>query len=142
MDTIKYETITELRTEIQKRSVHADITYMSVVWVYNAAATFIKAMNLFVIMLLTIFMIFSDSFKYSKQFIIMGYAIILALSIFEIGIGRFIKNKILDDFKSIKYDMAWQCFTEYEGYDEMSNERRLKLFENSIVSAAGLVKSE
>ena len=99
-------------------------------------------MKIFVIMLLTIFMIFSDSFKYSKQFIIMGYAIILALSIFEIGIGRFIKNKILDDFKSIKYDMAWQCFTEYEGYDEMSNERRLKLFENSIVSAAGLIKLE
>ena len=45
MDTKKYETITELKTEIQKRSIHADITYISVIWIYNMAATFIKAMN-------------------------------------------------------------------------------------------------
>lgn len=142
MDTKKYETITELKTEIQKRSIHADITYISVVWIYNMAATFIKAMNLFIIILLTVFMIFSYNFEYPKPFIIMGYAIILALSVFEIGIGNFIKNEILDDFKSVKYDIAWQCFTEYKEYDEMSSERRLHLFEETIVSAAGLVKSE
>ena len=142
MEKITYKSIDDLKTEIQKRVINADLNFTMIMWMINGAGIFGFAFNIFILAVLIVITIFTEAYNYYREAIIMAYGIFVALSVLEINIMRFIRKSILSNFIDIKYDIAWQCFTEYKGYDEMSSERRLHLFEETIVSAAGLVKSE
>lgn len=142
MEKITYKSIDDLKTEIQKRAINADLNFTMVMWMINGAGIFGFAFNIFVLAVLIVITIFTEAYNYYREAIIMAYGIFIALSVLEINIMRFIRKRLLSNFIDIKYDIAWQCFTEYEDYENINGTERTKFFEDVVIGSAGLIKEK
>lgn len=137
---MKYKTLEECTSEIERRSNGIDSAFTAIVLLYNQASKFVILFNVIVALFFTIFCIFTDYL--SRECIIFCAAMYCISIIWEIIMSSHSRKEMYNTLIQVKSDMGYMCFKNLDNYDDMEEWEREKTFNTSIIKAAGLVYKE
>lgn len=137
---MEYENIEECTSEVERRANTIDAVFTSMVLLYNQAARFLILFNVIIALFFTIFCIFTDYL--SRECIIFCAAMYFISIVWQIIMSSHSRRTMYNTLIQVKSDMGYACFKNLESYETMEDWEREKIFNTSIIQAAGLIYKE
>lgn len=137
---MEYENIEECTSEVERRANTIDAVFTSMVLLYNQAARFLILFNVIIALFFTIFCIFTDYL--SRECIIFCAAMYFISIVWQIIMSSHNRRTMYNTLIQVKSDMGYACFKNLESYETMEDWEREKIFNTSIIQAAGLIYKE
>lgn len=137
---MEYENIEECTSEVERRANTIDAVFISMVLLYNQAARFLILFNVIIALFFTIFCIFTDYL--SRECIIFCAAMYFISIVWQIIMSSHNRKTMYNTLIQVKSDMGYACFKNLESYETMEDWEREKIFNTSIIQAAGLIYKE
>ena len=137
---MEYKNVEDCVSEVERRSNTIDTVFTATVLLYNQAAKFIMLFNVIIALFFTIFCIFTDYLN--RECIIFCAAMYFISIVWQIIISSHSRRVMYDTLIQVKSDMGYTCFKNLESYETMEDWEREKIFNTSIIQAAGLIYKE
>lgn len=133
---MEYDSIEECVAEVERRGNTIDSVFLSVILLYNQAAKFILLMNIVIALFFAVICIFTNYLN--RECIIFCIAVYFVSIVWQIIISGDNRKIMYNTLIQVKSDMGYTCLKKVKGYDSMAEWEREKVFNTSIIQAAGL----
>lgn len=132
---MKFETYSDMSTEIERRTCVLDAAIANMLCLYNAASFFMIMINILIFIIISGFVFLTHVFDGYKLIV---YALYVSVVMWEYLASSIIRIRLDKQILQMKCDLAWNVFVHYEHFDEFDPDDGANYFEKNLLKHAGI----
>ena len=132
---MEFETCEDVGIEIERRTCVLDSAIINMLCFYNAVSFFMIMMNILILIIISGFAFLTNVFDGYKMLV---YALYISIVMWEYLSSSIIRIHLDKRILEMKFDLAWNIFTQYKYFDDFGPDDGAKYFEENLLKYAGI----